>query len=1596
MNKYDPEFDSISYATEKIRVDTTFIRELIRFKVFDKDYEQQNINNISLFTMSTNNSIFRIQPDIQQGNFYLSLNGNLSYNIDNTHRYVVEMTACDDGVPKRCGKALVFVPLLNYNMQPPSFTEPTILLAAITFQPGHLIGILNSWDLDGDLVSFSMDPSTSQDIKQTIRVESDGRVILIQSLTRFTQSIVFYVKLTDDGSSCDESGATRITRTVTMSVELRIIEVNMHSPEFVPLADGNNYCEQTYRVPENSFFKIHISAKDDDTRGQNGIIAFLSPEITDRSPQNSFKIYNNSQVGRILNGYVQNTETFDYENPKYGSNIMNIMVIAEDQGLIQRRGFCFLTIEIQDINDNVPKFSQNSYQIYMHEQYKTRQFSYRFVAVDKDSGINGTVEYFIDPNSDSASLELFSLDLNGTLTLRENALDKYKNIPLFEFYIFAQDKSPFRNRSEPVLVRISRTTLKLLPPFFSDFPSSAEIYNVSEMSIRGTVLRDFSISIQTKPDNQFMRCLLSPKPNPEWFKFERVSNNQGLSMKETCSLRIEDPLNYRVAKSMIVYLVAEIGTDQMESTSRELKILTIYLKEENINPPKFVSNTIEASVSEGRDDLGKVIAKVKAYDLDLTYPYNSITYEFDANSNLDKFFSINSTSGEIKLVNTIQNKKNIPLEIVAKDGANGYNMGRPNMNSIYVDVKVIDINDNEPVFSQPSYEFEVAENAPLGHVIGRLDVSDPDIESYFNYSISDSTFGIRGIFDHTKTKSHSNYRGSAEIYLNNYLDHKKKSLYKLLTFVSDSFFVVNCSLTIKVLNIVDRPPQFISTPYIRKIDEGTVPASPLFVVAARDDDMYSNDFLFEIYPTPYFSTIADWFKLEQNGQVSLIKPLDRDPPFGTDTYNVPVSVAYKDFPHLKSYTNLTIELQNINDNSPHLLYASSRPLIIDEEKNSAAIELYVDDLDGPDYSKPYTFTLTNYTNIFTLQPISCVECANTAREKYQLISTKLLKREDKKSYAIAYRVLDKSGLTTSGTLELIVGDVDNNPQSDGQKIVKILSLEKNVQPNSDLGRLYVQDLDDWDLSTKQSSKCSQTTDNAIQVGPFLKMQGPRSFGSFPKEDMSLQCTVTDKSGSQALAKVDFTVDNIQYDDLIDLTAIRVFGIRAEDFMKKITLQDQSNLEKFLIKLVSLFDLNQQNDLLKIVTIKNYISETVVFAKPANKIADFDPALFGTDIYFFIRKSNALLPSRRIYDIIASQMDIFNNQIYSIRLLFDECLSSQWTCPSGTFCKQNFVQSQQTLSVDANATSFVGLRNHLSTDCFCKLEVLQPTCFNGGTVIQSKVGFSEYLCKCPDGFNGPRCEFLSITFTFNPSSRAHSYALFDKIESCDPLRLEFEFTTERSKGLLLFNGPINRDALYFIAVEIINKNLLVHIGPHNLSFANIDVSNREWHKVDIGWSLDTVQVNLDNCESKLLRLANYEEMKMDLMKSDESRLSLGGIPPNISINHYYYNQLNVFEFEGCIRNVRVNGDLRNLKLRANEFNLAQNLQQCDCIYTDNCVSVLAPVVRSNEFPWWIIVVILGALACLGKCSIFFFLLALFDFEQQNKKKYSLKIKILFSN
>ncbi len=118
----------------------------------------------------------------------------------------------------------------------------------------------------------------------------------------------------------------------------------------------------------------------------------------------------------------------------------------------------------------------------------------------------------------------------------------------------------------------------------------------------------------------------------------------------------------------------------------------------------------------------------------------------------------------------------------------------------------------------------------------------------------------------------------------------------------------------------------------------------------------------------------------------------------------------------------------------------------------------------------------------------------------------------------------------------------------------------------------------------------------------------------------------------------------------------------------------------------------------------------------------------------------------------------------------------------------------------------------------------------------------------------------------------------------------------------------------------------------------------------------------------------DELIADLSIKGDVKLSIGGVPTEISKNDYYYSTLNVYEYEGCIRNVRINSQLRDLKLNGNKNNNLAS-ENCDCKYQlkqpADCINSGKVVTPGPEFPWWIILIVIAALILLGMIYLYFY-------------------------
>lgn len=118
------------------------------------------------------------------------------------------------------------------------------------------------------------------------------------------------------------------------------------------------------------------------------------------------------------------------------------------------------------------------------------------------------------------------------------------------------------------------------------------------------------------------------------------------------------------------------------------------------------------------------ILEIQAIDKD-TGNNARITYKIISENNTnEEYFNVQSATGWVYLAKPLDRETTAKhkMTIIATD--NGI---PPLSTSASLVVNVIDANDNDPVFTKGSYEFQVEENHKAGAFVGKISATDADL-----------------------------------------------------------------------------------------------------------------------------------------------------------------------------------------------------------------------------------------------------------------------------------------------------------------------------------------------------------------------------------------------------------------------------------------------------------------------------------------------------------------------------------------------------------------------------------------------------------------------------------------------------------------------------------------------------------------------------------------------------------------------------------------------------------------------------------------------------------------------------------------------------
>uniref|UniRef100_A0A671RVP7 Cadherin domain-containing protein n=1 Tax=Sinocyclocheilus anshuiensis TaxID=1608454 RepID=A0A671RVP7_9TELE len=255
--------------------------------------------------------------------------------------------------------------------------------------------------------------------------------------------------------------------------------------------------------------------------------------------------------------------------------------------------------------------------------------------------------------------------------------------------------------------------------------------------------------------------------------------------------------------------------------------------------------------------------------------------------------------------------------------------GDPQMSgNIQINIIVLDVNDNAPVFTQSVYKTAVTENSPKGTIVTTVSASDPDqgVNGEIIYSITNTLDKVRDIFEINET--------DGKVRLIGLVDYEQARHFEIRVQASDhGGFTDSCKIIVDAIDINDNKPVINIMSKTNVIAENSASETVVTMINVQDLDSGENGkvkcSVNENIPFTLRSTNANFFSLVTDGD------LDRE---RESEYNISVTCADEGVPSLSSSVTLSLQISDVNDNAPVFDKSSYEASV--QENNTPGLSIF--------------------------------------------------------------------------------------------------------------------------------------------------------------------------------------------------------------------------------------------------------------------------------------------------------------------------------------------------------------------------------------------------------------------------------------------------------------------------------------------------------------------------------------------------------------------------------------------------------------------------------------------------------------------------------
>ncbi|NXU56641.1 CAD23 protein, partial [Turnix velox] len=788
--------------------------------------------------------------------------------------YLMNVSATDQAPPNNQGFCSVYVSLLNELDEAVQFSNSSYEAVIMENIPlGSEVLRVQARSIDNlNQITYKFDPNTNAQALSLFKINGITGVITVKGQVDREKGDFYTLTVVAD------DGGPKIDSTV---VTITVLDENDNSPQFDITSDSSVSVAEDCAVGRRVAL---VLARDPDA-GSNGQVTF---SLTSGNIGRAFEIRTtNNTYGEVFVARPLDRELLDH---------YTLRIQASDGGVPPRRKEHTLRVNILDVNDNPPIIdSPFGYNVSVSENVGGGTAVAQVRATDRDVGLNSVLSYYITHGNEDLT---FRMDrVTGEIATRPSPPDRERQ-SFYRLLVTVEDEG------NPSLSATTTVYVTILDENDNAPTFQQQLYEVTldegPATLNATLVTVLALD-QDEGPNSTIEYAITQGNVLDTFHINST----------TGEIRTVKELDYEISHGRYTLIVT--ATDQCPIISRRLTSTTtvlVNLNDINDNCPTF-PRPYEGpfDVTEGQP--GPRVWTFLAHDGD-SGPSGQVEYSIIAGDPLGEFV-ISPVEGELRVRKDAElDRENIPfynLTIAAQD------RGVPPLSStMLVGIRVLDINDNDPVLLNLPMNLTLSENSPVSSFVTRILARDADQgpNALLTFDITagnkDNAFYINST--------------SGVIYVNHPLDREQVSEYRLTITVKDNPENIRNArrdfdlLVISIADENDNRPLFTQSSYQAEVMENSPPGMLVTMlngpILALDRDEGSN----AVVTYQFLEASVDLFVIDNSTGVVSVKPgrvIDREALLDPV---LDFTLVACDVGGLNSTATLLVTILDDNDNRP--------------------------------------------------------------------------------------------------------------------------------------------------------------------------------------------------------------------------------------------------------------------------------------------------------------------------------------------------------------------------------------------------------------------------------------------------------------------------------------------------------------------------------------------------------------------------------------------------------------------------------------------------------------------------------------------------------